>query len=135
VKSPAVMVGFFFLETYFKNVSYIYMIVVTTDNNNNQFIKFIPRDSSVDTMYITDESTNIEVPVVIINYTPGDYADEIEALFSLQEGHYYRLVLKDNAGEEIYRDRIFCTDQVPGDYTPNNQAYTSNTTTNDFLMY
>ena len=129
------MVGLFFLETYFKNVSYIYMIVVTTDNNNNQFIKFIPRDSSVDTMYITDESTNIEVPVVIINYTPGDYTDEIEALFNLQEGHYYRLVLKDNAGDEIYRDRIFCTDQVPGDYTPNNQAYTSNTTTNDFLMY
>jgi len=135
VKSPAYMVGLFFLETYFKNVSYIYMIVVTTDNNNNQFIKFIPRDSSVDTMYITDESTNIEVPVVIINYTPGDYTDEIEALFNLQEGHYYRLVLKDNAGDEIYRDRIFCTDQVPGDYTPNNQAYTSNTTTNDFLMY
>jgi len=129
------MVGLFFLETYFNNVSYIYMIVVTTDNNNNQFIKFIPRDSSVDTMYITDESTNIEVPVIIINYTPGDYADEIEALFILQEGHYYRLVLKDNAGDEVYRDRIFCTDQVPGDYTPNNQAYTSNATTNDFLMY
>jgi hypothetical protein len=129
------MVGLFYLETYFKNVSYIYMIVVTTDNNNNQFIKFIPRDSSVDTMYITDESTNIEVPVVIINYTPGDYTDEIEALFNLQEGHYYRLVLKDNAGDEIYRDRIFCTDQVPGDYTPNSQTYTANTTTNDFLMY
>jgi hypothetical protein len=129
------MVGLFFLETYFKNVSYNNMIVVTTDNNNNQFIKFIPRDSSVDTMYITDESTNIEVPVVIINYNPGDYADEIEALFSLQEGHYYRLVLKDNAGDEVYRDRIFCTDQVPGNYTPNSQAYTANTTTNDFLMY
>lgn len=129
------MVGLFFLETYFKNVSYIYMIVVTTDNNTNQFIKFIPRDSSVDTMWLTDESSNVEVQETIINYTPGDYADEIEALFNLQEGHYYRLVLKDNAGDEVYRDRIFCTDQVPGNYTPNNQAYIANTTTNDFLMY
>lgn len=111
------------------------MIVVTTDNNNNQFINFIPRESTVDTMYLTDESSNVEVQETIINYTPGDYTDEIEALFSLEEGHYYRLVLKDINGDEVYRDRIFCTDQVPADYTPNDQVYTSNTTTNDFLMY
>jgi hypothetical protein len=111
------------------------MIVVTTDNNNNQFINFIPRESTVDTMFLTDESTNKTTEVIITTYTPGDYSDEIEALFSLQEGHYYRLVMKDINGDEVYRDRLFCTDQVPGNYTPNNQAYTSNTTNNDFLMY
>jgi hypothetical protein len=111
------------------------MIVVTTDNNTNQFINFIPRESTVDTMYLTDESTNKTIEVIITTYTPGDYTDEIDAIFNCKEGHYYRLVMKDINGDEVYRDRLFCTDQVPGNYTPNNQAYTSNTTTNDFLMY
>lgn len=111
------------------------MIVVTTDSVNPQFLKFIPRESTVDTMYITDESTNIEVPVVITNYTPGDYADEIEVTLSCIEGHYYRMVLKDVSGDEVYRDRIFCTAQVAANYSPNAQGYISNTTTNDFLMY
>lgn len=111
------------------------MIVVTTDSVNPQFLKFIPRESTVDTMYITDESTNVEVPVVITNYTPGDYADEVEVVLSCEEGHYYRMVLKDVSGDEIYRDRIFCTDQVAANYSPNDQVYVSNATTNDFIMY
>lgn len=111
------------------------MIVVTTDSVNSQFLKFIPRESTVDTMYITDESTNVEVTITIINYTPADYADEIEAVLSCEEGHYYRMVLKDVSGDEVYRDRIFCTDQVASNYSPNDQQYTGNVTTNDFIMY
>jgi hypothetical protein len=111
------------------------MIVVTTDSVNPQYLRFIPRENTVDTMYITDESTNIEVPIVIANYNPGDYSDEIEVILSCEEGHYYRMVLKDISGNEIYRDRIFCTDQPAEDYTPNYQSYVSNNTTNDFIMY
>lgn len=111
------------------------MIVVTTDSVNSQFLKFIPRESTVDTMYLTDESTNVQATISIINYTPGDYADEVEVILSCEEGHYYRMILKDINGDEVYRDRIFCTDQVPANYTPNDQVYTSNVTNNDFIMY
>lgn len=111
------------------------MQVVTTDNVNDQFIYFIPRESTVDTMHLTDESTNVEVAVPITTYTPGDYTDEIEAVFPCQEGHYYRMILKDNAGVEVYRDRLFCTDQAPANYTPNSSAYVAPSSANDFLMY
>ena len=125
----------FFLETLLHFLSYIYMQVVTTDQVNDQFIYFIPRSSTVDKMYLTDESTNIEVEVIITTYTPGDYTDEIEAVFNCREGHYYRMVLKDVAGVEVYRDRLFCTNQVPANYTPNSSTYTAVQSANTFLMY
>ena len=116
-------------------MSYITMIVITTEKVLDQTISFIPRESTVDTMYLTDESTNKTIEVIITTYTPGDYFDEIDAIFNCKEGHYYRLILKDAMGVEVYRDRIFCTDQLAKNYSPNLNGYLGNQTTNDFLMY
>lgn len=111
------------------------MIVITTEKILDQTISFIPRESTVDTMYLTDESTNKTTEVIITTYTPGDYNDEIDAIFNCKEGHYYRLVMKDAMGNEVYRDRVFCTNQVATNYTPNQNSYIANNTTNEFLMY
>jgi len=111
------------------------MIVITTEKILDQTISFIPRESTVDTMYLTDESTNKTTEVIITTYTPGDYVDEIDAIFNCKEGHYYRLVMKDAAGNEVYRDRLFCTNQVATNYTPNQNSYIVNNNNNEFLMY
>jgi hypothetical protein len=111
------------------------MIVVTDDTVNDQFIYFIPRVQGVDQMYLTDESTNVTVNVPITNYTMGSYADEIEAVFPCKQNHFYRLVLTDVSNNEIYRDRIFCTNQTPSNYTPNQNTYVSVSSNNEFLMF
>lgn len=88
-------------------------------------------------MILTDESTNINVQVNVTSNIPLAYYLEVGATFDLDENHYYRVVIYDTNNVELYRDRIFCTDQVPTDYTPNQYKYKSfsKPKDNEFLMY
>lgn len=110
------------------------MIILTTVDNEDQVIRFIPRSSSFDTVLITDDQTNETISITPYTYTQGDYYDEIIAKFNLVENHFYNLVIK---AEDIvvYRDRIFCTDQDLAIFTVNNGQYVSNSTTNEFIVY
>lgn len=131
------MVGLLFLETYFKNVSYNNMIVLTTIKTAQTVRCILRAGGTPDYMILTDESTNIDVNVNVSSVIDLQYYLEIGGTFDLEEGHYYRLVIFDTNDVELYRDRIFCTDQVPADYTPNQNRYKSFSVPNDneFLMY
>jgi hypothetical protein len=108
------------------------MIVLTTSTSAQTF-SFIPRDTPT-TMVLTDDQTNTPVTVVITSQTTGDYVNTITADFTLEEGHYYDLVLYKNT-DIVYKDRIFCTDQNIVTFSVNNGQYTSNTTSNTFIVY
>ena len=109
------------------------MIVLTTDTTPQTFV-FIPRNSSFDTVEITDEQTNVMVSIDTYTHTEGDYYDTLEAEFILVENHFYTLVIKDGA-TIVYRDKIFCTDQPLVTFSVNNGQYVSNSTTNEFIVY
>lgn len=114
------------------------MIVLTTNKTTTQAIRYIARGVVPSSMAITDESTNktINTNIPLINILDQGYYTQITALFNLSEGKYYRLQLKDSNGNDVYRDRIFCTDQVAANYTPNQNTYRSFATEdNEFLMY
>lgn len=109
------------------------MIVLTTDITPQTFV-FIPRDSSFDTVLITDEQTNVTVTIDTYTHTEGDYYDTLEAEFNLVENHFYNLVIKDGT-TIVYKDRIFCTNQPLVTFSVNNGQYVSNSTTNEFIVY
>ena len=79
-------------------------------------------------------STNITTEVTIDTNTLGDYVDTISAIFSLEEGRYYTIELK-NVLEVVFKGKIFCTNQSVQTYSVNNDTYVSNNTTNDFITY
>ena len=108
------------------------MIVLTTSGLSQTFA-CIPR-GAVNTMIITDDQTNTPVTVPITSITGGDYVVYISAIFDLKEGHFYNLELLLN-GVSMYKDRIFCTDQNTVTFSVNNGQYTSNTTSNTFIVY
>lgn len=85
-------------------------------------------------MIITDDQTNTPVTVAIGSQTFSDYVTYINAVFSLKDGHFYSLELLFN-GVTMYKDRIFCTDQNIVTFSVNNGDYTSNTTSNTFIVY
>jgi hypothetical protein len=85
-------------------------------------------------MVLTDDQTNTPVTVVITSQTTGDYVNTITADLTLEEGHFYDLVLYKNT-DIVYKDRIFCTDQNIVTFSVNNGQYTSNTTSNTFIVY
>lgn len=109
------------------------MIVLTTDITPQTFV-FIPRNSSFDTVEITDEQTNVMVSIDTYTHTEGDYYDTLEAEFNLVENHFYNLVIKDGTAI-VYRDKIFCTNQPLVTFSVNNGQYVSNSTTNEFIVY
>ena len=109
-------------------------MIVLQETANAQTFSFIPRSQSYDALFLTDDQTNVEVQVTIDASTQGDYLDTITATFTLTEGHFYNLVVKDGA-DVIFKDRVFCTNQAVVSFSVNNGQYTSNSTTNDFIVY
>ena len=85
-------------------------------------------------MILTDDQTNTPATITITSSTQGDYVNTITASFTLKEGHFYDLVLKQGT-DIVYKDRIFCTDQNIVNFSVNSGEYTSNTTANTYIVY
>jgi hypothetical protein len=126
------LAALFAFKTNRYNLSYFIMIVLTTSTSAQTF-SFIPRDIPT-SMVITDDQTNTPVTVAITSQTQGGYVNTLTATFALEEGHFYDLVLYKNT-DIVYKDRIFCTDQNIVSFSVNNGQYTSNTTSNTFIVY
>ena len=109
------------------------MIVLTTSTSAQTF-SFIPRFDNYTTMSITDDQTNVTTTIDILSSTQGSYVNTIEAEFNLEENHKYTLLLT-NGTDICHKDIIFCTDQPVATFSVNNGQYTSNTTTNEFIVY
>jgi len=109
------------------------MIILTTENILTQTFPLITRGGTLTDIVLKDEQTNVETSLSFTE-TEGSYYSIIEAIFTLIENHFYTLTCF-NDGEIIYRDKVFCTDQPIVTFSVNNGQYTSNTTTNEFIVY
>jgi len=116
-------------------------MIVLTPSGSQQTFSYIPRvlgnavNESPATMIITDEQTNTPISTQAFFFGYGGYVNTITHTFSLIEGHFYTLELKNSSNDIIYKDRIFCTAQPLVTFSVNNNQYVSNSTTNDFIVY
>lgn len=84
---------------------------ILTTSAETQILSFIPRSYPASgTLILRDDSTNIVLTSSEALNKVGEYLT-ISKVFSLVEGRYYDLKVVSN-GVDIYRDKIFCTDQV-----------------------
>ena len=107
-------------------------MIVLKEQVGAQTFKFIPRELVADSMTITGESTNV-TDTYNITPTIDRYYLSVSAAITLVEGEDYVLKVF-NGGTEVYRDKIYCTNQTIEDYTINENQYTSNTTTNEYVI-
>ena len=110
------------------------MVILTTNNVTNQVLRFIPRSNTFNSVKITDEQTNVTTIINSYTFEAGDYWCSLSAVFNLKENHFYTIEIK-NANTIVFRDKIFCTDQSTSSFSVNNAQYTSNNTTNTFIVY
>ena len=110
------------------------MVILTTENVTNQILRFIPRSRIFDSVKITDEQTNVTTIINSYTFEAGDYWCSLSAIFNLKENHFYTIEIK-NENTIVFRDKIFCTDQSTSSFSVNNAQYTSNNTTNTFIVY
>jgi len=109
-------------------------MIVLTPSTSAQTFSLIPRFENYTTMSIIDEQTNVTTAVPIISSTQGGYVNSITATFALLNNHTYTLLLS-NGATICHKDKIFCTSQAIATFSVNNATYTSNTTTNEFIVY
>jgi len=111
------------------------MLILTTGAGSQDFY-IIPRDYSADEIIVTDQDTNTPTTYIAFASTINEYYLTIGLTFSpvLKEGTFYSLEIN-NAGENVYRDLIFCTDQSPSEYTINKDVYKEQESTNEYIVY
>ena len=110
------------------------MTILTTENVSTQNLYFIPRSDTFTDIYITDEQTNVTTELTGYEVSDFGYYVQLRGVFNLKENHFYTIEIKNNS-DIIFRDKIFCTDQSTSTFSVNNAQYTSNTTTNEFIVY
>jgi hypothetical protein len=109
-------------------------MIILQESASSQTINFIPRSGGYDTLVITDEQTGEVDTITTFTNTTGDYYDTITAVFTLVENHFYSLVVKDGT-VELYRDKIYCTNQSIPTYSVNSGQYTNYSSNNDYVLY
>jgi len=97
-----------------------------------QTFKFIPRTLSADSMIITDEGENTSVTIAITPTIDRYYLEVTEEL-TLVDGREYTLKVL-NGSDVVYKDLIFCTNQVVEDYSINDGEYIQHSSDNEFVI-
>jgi len=109
-------------------------MIVLTPSTSAQTFSFIPRFENYTTMSITDEQTNVTTTISISSSSQGGYVNTITATFALKNNRTYTLLLS-NGSTICHKDKVFCTNQSISTFSVNNGAYTSNATTNTYIVY
>ena len=112
-------------------------MIVLQSSGSSQTFSFIPRtytSGNTYTIKINNESTNKEVfSQTSTSFTEVDYYYQYSNTFTLVEDTFYTLEITEGS-TLIFRDKIFCTNQTVADFTINQNQYTTNTTTNEFVF-
>jgi len=100
------------------------MKVLTTSTDEQELV-IIPRSyPSTITIRLRDESTNeVDEYSDVATSTSNGYMSFSNA-FTLVENRFYELTIL-SGSSVIYKDKIFCTDQVIADYSVNDGVYTT----------
>lgn len=97
-----------------------------------QTFKFIPRALEATSMVIEDEAENTSVTISITPNVTTYYLSVTEVL-TLVEGRFYTIKVL-NGSDVVYKGKIFCTNQTPGDYSINDGEYVQNITNSDYVI-
>ena len=115
-------------------------MIILQESNNSQTIRVIPREYTASTTYavnITSDSENKNVysQNYTGQFTETKYYYELSGAFSnLEQDNFYTLKIT-SPTQEVFRGRIFCTNQTISDYSVNSGQYTTTTSTNEFVFY
>jgi len=107
-------------------------MIVLKPIGTSQTLKFIPREYAATKVKITDEATNTEVEISG-TFTIDKYYLTASLIFDLKEGRFYNLTVL-NGTDIVYKDKIFCTTQTALNYSINKDEFTSNVSSNEYII-
>lgn len=106
-------------------------MIILTEGEESQDLKFIPREYNADSIIVTNEQTGVS-SVVSVQFSKVGYYLSGSVSLSLYKDNFYNLKVL-NGENVVYRDKIFCTSQQ--DYSINKDEYIQNNTENEYTVY
>tara|TARA_R110001599_G_scaffold211224_1_gene408742 strand:+ start:212 stop:568 length:357 start_codon:yes stop_codon:yes gene_type:complete len=116
-------------------------MIILQDTNNAQTIKVIPREYTATTTYTVNITSDSQNKLVYTTSQTGQFVQnkyfvEITSNFAnLKQDNFYTLRITSPSSNDVFRGRIFCTNQTISDYSVNSSQYTTTTSTNEFKFY
>lgn len=112
-------------------------MIVLQESASAQNLDFIPRSFTSGNTYnvtIVNEQTNTEVYNQDVDtITENLYYNRLNAIFDVKQDNFYMVTVK--AGSDVvFKDKVFCTNQVITDFTLNDSQYTEQESTNEFIF-
>ena len=86
-----------------------------------------------DAIVLRDEETNTEETIECV-FSIDKYYAVTNLVFPIKQNKFYTLTIL-NGTDVVYKDKIFCTNQIIEDFTVNENQYIENVTTNEFKIY
>lgn len=118
-------------------VFYYYNMIILQNTSDSQTFNFIPRSYTDGLTYaikIINETTNKNVyNSTATSFTSVDYYYQHSDTFTLVEDNFYTIEIT-QSDNVIFRDKIYCTNQTISSYSINNDQYTVNSETNEFIV-
>ena len=108
-------------------------MIILKEQVEAQTLKFIPRSYGANTIILRNDTTN-EIQTISASFSLDSYYLTTTTIFDIKENYFYDLTIK-NGVEVVYKDKVFCTNQVIADYTINKNEYVANVTNNEFIIY
>lgn len=108
-------------------------MIILKEQAEAQSLKFIPREYKATVIVLVNEMTNESTTINSDFYIDGYYLFTTTT-FDLKEGNFYTLSVLNNT-DIVYKDKIFCTNQVISNFTINDGEYVANQSNNDFIVY
>jgi hypothetical protein len=108
-------------------------MIILKELGTDQTWTYIPRTLASDSYVITSETDGTSTTYSYTSTVSGYYLSITDTI-ALQENNYYTFTAL-NGSDEVYRGRIFCTNQTVSDYSVNNGEYTTEASNNDYVIY
>ena len=110
-------------------------MIILTETASSQTVKFLARSLSTGTATSTflDEGEGTSTTDSVTLFTDRYYTFFDQAIPELQEDRHYMLTVTASS-VEIFRGKVFVTNQTIADYSINNGVYTERSTTNEFTF-
>lgn len=108
-------------------------MIILKEQEAAQTLNAIIYGSDADAIVLRDEETNIETQINCV-FSIDRYYVSTSAIFPIKENKYYTLTIL-NGTDVVYRDKVFCTNQLIANYTINKDQYTQYTTNNEYKIF
>jgi uncharacterized protein YabN with tetrapyrrole methylase and pyrophosphatase domain len=99
-----------------------------------QEIFLTPSNTDIDTINFTNETTKEVLTYEVQNVVPFNYYSIVYLALDLVENETYLMqAFSDN--KEVFKTLVFCTNQIPEDFSINNNRYTQRASNNQYKVY